>query len=153
MASLASARTDPAVTYRFEESRLVTEQIRAQPLVGAGLGAAILIGRPGTTKPLLPRRYAENGYLWLAWKVGLPASLALLAVLGLAVVAARSLGEGLADTILGRGSQAAVAAVVVAGISFGSFTQVGVMVLMGVLVAICLATPPTGPRPPAGVAA
>jgi O-antigen/teichoic acid export membrane protein len=143
LASLTTARSDPAVTYRIEESRLVAQQIRAHPLVGSGLGATILIGRPATTRPLVWRRYAENGYLWLAWKVGLPGAVVLLAALVLAAVAPRNAGEGMAAAILRRGCQAGIAAVGVAGISFGSFTQVGITVLMGVLAAVCLASSPT----------
>jgi hypothetical protein len=141
LASLGSARTDPAVTYRVEESRLVSGQIRAQPLTGSALGATILIGRPGTAKPLAPRRYAENGYLWLGWKVGVPAALVLLALLALAAMMPGPRAEDLASAILRRGCQAGLVAALVAALSFGSFTQIGMTAVTGVLMALCVATP------------
>jgi O-antigen/teichoic acid export membrane protein len=142
VASLASARSDPSVTYRLEESRMITGQIRGQPLTGSALGATILIGRPGTSKPLAPRRYAENGYLWLAWKVGVPAALVLLVVLALAAMMPGPRGEDLASAMLRRGCQAGVAAALMATLSFGSFTQIGMTAGTGVLVALCVAAPP-----------
>jgi hypothetical protein len=141
LASITAARTDPSVTYRVEESRLVVGAIRGEPLTGSALGATILIGRPGTTRPLAPRRYAENGYLWLAWKVGVPAALLLLSALGLAVLAPRQRGEELAAMILRRGCQAGVAVALLASVTFGSFTQIGMTVATGVLAALCFATP------------
>lgn len=147
LASIATARTDPSVTYRVEESRLVVGAIRGEPLTGSALGATILIGRPGTTLPLAPRRYAENGYLWLAWKVGVPAALLLLTALGLAVLAPRRRGEELSGVILRRGCQAGVAVALLASITFGSFTQIGMTVATGVLAALCFAAPaPSRPR-------
>jgi O-antigen/teichoic acid export membrane protein len=142
LASLGSARSDPSVTYRVEESRLITGQIRAQPLTGSALGATILIGRPGTSRPLAPRRYAENGYLWLAWKVGVPAAFVLLALLALAAMMPGPHGENRASAILRRGCQAGLVATLLATLSFGSFTQIGMTAVTGVLLALCVATPP-----------
>jgi hypothetical protein len=152
LASITTASTDPSVTYRVEESRLVVGAIRGEPLTGSALGATILIGRPGTTRPLAPRRYAENGYLWVAWKVGLPAALLLLAALGIAAVMPRHRGEDLAAMILRRGCQAGILAILVASISFGSFTQIGMTAITGVLAAVCIATPPAVSLRPRAVA-
>ena len=146
LASIRTAQSDPSVTYRVDESRQVAGQIRSDPLTGSALGATILIGRPGTTLPLAPRRYAENGYLWLAWKLGLPAALLLLTALGLAVFAPRTPGEDLGSLILRRGCQAGVLSILLASISFGSFTQIGMTAATGVLVALCIATPMRAPK-------
>lgn len=150
LTSIRTAQSDPSVTYRVDESRQVAGQIRSEPLTGSALGATILIGRPGTTLPLAPRRYAENGYLWLAWKLGLPAALLLLSALGLAVLAPRTPGEDVGSLILRRGCQAGVLSILLASVSFGSFTQIGMTAATGVLVALCIGTPM---RAPARVAA
>lgn len=138
--TLTSAGTDPAVQYRAVESRLVGQQIRSHPIIGSALGATILIGRPGTNVPPAPRRHAENGYLWLAWKVGIPAALAMCVLLALAMVAPRPPWEEAAGAILRCGCQAAVVAVAVASLTFPSFNQTGITALMGLLLAACVAT-------------
>jgi O-antigen/teichoic acid export membrane protein len=153
LSSIGSARTDPAVVYRVEESRAVTSQISQRPLEGSALGATILIGRPGTNRAPAPRRHAENGYLWLAWKVGIPQALIMCALLALAVVAPRPRGEDLAGVVLRRGCQAGVAAVAVASLTFASFNQIGITVVMGVLFAICVSAPSGAALPRARVPA
>ena len=105
LASIGRAHYDPAVLYRIEESRLLAQQIRARPLNGSALGATILIGRPGTNRALTPRRYAENAYLWLAWKLGIPAALLMCAMLALAVAAPRPHREELSGVVLRRGAR------------------------------------------------
>ena len=137
--SVTSLKTDPAVHYRVVESRLVTQEVRSRPIVGSALGATILIGRPGTNVAPAPRRHAENGYLWLAWKVGIPAALAMCALLALAMAAPRRRWEEPAGAVLRRGCQAALAAVAIASFSFPSFNQTGITALMGVLAAACVA--------------
>ena len=85
------------------------QQIRSHPLVGSALGATILIGRPGTNVPPTPRRHAENGYLWLAWKIGIPAALTMCVLLALALIAPRPPWEEAAGAVVRRGCQAALA--------------------------------------------
>ena len=137
--SVTSVKTDPAVHYRVVESRLVAHEVLSRPIVGSALGATILIGRPGTNVAPAPRRHAENGYLWLAWKVGIPAALAMCALLALAMAAPRRRWEEPAGAVLRRGCQAALAAVAIASFSFPSFNQTGITALMGVLAAACVA--------------
>jgi O-antigen/teichoic acid export membrane protein len=150
--TLTSAKTDPAVQYRIVESRLVAQEIRSRPIVGSALGATILIGRPGTNVAPALRRHAENGYLWLAWKVGIPAALAMCALLALAMTAPRPRWEELSGVVLRRGCQAALAAVALASFSFPSFNQTGITALMGVLAAACVAAElAAGPRRRTGV--
>ena len=142
LASIGGATHDPAVLYRIEESRLVAQQIRARPVDGSALGATILIGRPGTNRALEPRRHAENAYLWLAWKFGIPAALVMCATLALALAAPGPAREERSDVVLRRGCQAALAAVMTASLTFSSFNQIGVTALMGLLAALCVAAPP-----------
>jgi O-antigen/teichoic acid export membrane protein len=141
LSSISRAGSDPAVIYRVEESRMVTDQIRERPVDGSALGATILIGRPGTNRAPVPRRYAENGYLWLAWKVGIPAAALMCALLALAVAAPRPRQEDRSAAVLRRGCQAAVAAVAIASLTFASFNQIGITTVLGVLVALCVSAP------------
>ena len=141
LSTLNHYRSDPSVTYRVVESRMVSAQIAKHPLTGSGLGAAFIIGRPGTNVPLAPRRYAENGYLWLAWKLGWPAAGVIWLLMGLAIVWPRRRGEQELFAATRLGAQAALVALVVATVSFASFTQIGITPTMGVLIALCAAPP------------
>lgn len=137
LASVTSYQSDPSVGYRVVESHLVAQQVRRHPVTGNALGAAIMIGRPGTTRPIAPRRYAENGYLWLAWKLGLGGLLAVVALLAHGIAgrrlphAAGALAHGLR-----AGAQAGLMAVAVATFFFGSFANLSVTPLVGLLAAL-----------------
>jgi hypothetical protein len=139
LSTVGNYRTDPAVTYRVAESRIVSSEIAKHPLTGSALGAAILIGRPGTTVPLAPRRYAENGYLWLAWKLGWPVAAVLWLAIALAILWPRRRGEDELFAASRLGAQAALLALAVATASFASFTQGAITPVMGVLIAMCAA--------------
>jgi hypothetical protein len=135
LATLTEASADPAIQYRVAESRMVESEIRARPVSGSGLGATILIGRPGTNTPPAPRRHAENGYLWLAWKAGIPAALVMCLLLVMAVAGPPTRSEGRDAKAVRRGFQAALATIAVASLSFPSFNQMGITAAMGVLIA------------------
>lgn len=136
--SISKYQSDPSVRYRIEESRRVIQQIAARPLLGSGLGASIVIGRPGTTVTPKPRRYAENGYLWVTWKLGIPGMLVLLALITLAIVRRAHPDEP--DVVVAatrRGSQAALVALAAASVTFPSFNALAITPVMGVMVALC----------------
>jgi len=141
LSTLGDYQTDPSVTYRVAESAMVSAQIAKHPLTGSGLGAAIVIGRPGTNVPLTPRRYAENGYLWLAWKLGWPAAGVIWLLMGLAVVWPRRRAEEPLFAATRLGAQAALVTLAVVTASFASFTQLAITPAMGVLLALCAAPP------------
>ena len=138
VSSLTSLGADRSLIYRIEESRVVGRQIAQHPLTGSGLGATILIGRPGTNRPIAPRRFAENGYQWLAWKLGLPAAALLWALLALAILARRQASELNLDLTLRQGCQAALAALAVATLTFPSFNDLEVAPVAGLLAALAL---------------
>jgi hypothetical protein len=139
LSTLGNYETDPSVTYRVAESRMVSEQIDQHPLTGSGLGAAILIGRPGTNVPVVPRRYAENGYLWLAWKLGWIAAGVLWLLMLLAILWPRRRGEEELFAATRLGAQAALLTLAVVTASFASFTQIAITPTMGLLIALCAA--------------
>jgi O-antigen/teichoic acid export membrane protein len=141
VASLASLRTDPSVLYRLAESQLISAQIRAHPVEGSGLAATILIGRPGTNVPVVPRSFAENGYEWLAWKIGIPAAALLWALLALAILAPGRRAEATTDAVFRRACQAIIAALAVATLTFQMFNQLEIAPMIGVLAAFAVAVP------------
>ena len=142
VASLTSLSADPSLLYRIEESRVVGRQIAERPLTGSGLGATILIGRPGTNLPVKPRRFAENGYQWLAWKMGIPVSALLCALLALAILARGRRDDLPLDLTLRLGCQAALAALAVVTLTFPSFNDLEVAPVVGLLAALALSAPP-----------
>jgi O-antigen/teichoic acid export membrane protein len=152
LATLTEASADPAVQYRIAESRMVESEIRARPVSGSGLGATILIGRPGTNTPPAPRRHAENGYLWLAWKTGIPAALVMSLVLAMAVAGPPTRSDDRDAKAVRRGFQAALATIAVASLTFPSFNQTGITAAMGVLIAVSVAAR-LGTRPLPGTGA
>jgi O-antigen/teichoic acid export membrane protein len=141
LSSLGALSMDPSVHYRIAESRVVGQEIAARPITGSGLGATILIGRPGTNVPVVPRRFAENGYQWLAWKLGLPGAALLWAILALAIVWPLSRREAPADAALVRACRAALAALAIATLTFPSFNDAEVAPIAGVLAALALCRP------------
>ena len=71
----------------------------------SGLGATISWGQPWAEKPVRNHHYAHNGYLVLAWKLGVLAALVLIALLGSAVGARPSPSEAPLPAALQAGCQ------------------------------------------------
>lgn len=141
IASIVDHESDPSLYYRAVEGRLVLDQIERRPLVGSGLAAAIHIGRPGTTQPIKARRYAENGYLWLVWKVGLVGGAVLVALLAACVASGAARRHDPLTGALVAGAQASLVALALATLFFPSFNQLQATPSLGVLAALCLAPP------------
>jgi O-antigen ligase len=137
--SLSAYKTDPSYIYRVEESRYVSERISEHPLTGSGLGASILIGRPGSNEPLAPRSYAENGYLWLAWKLGWPGAALLWALIAVAIVWPGRRREDPLFNVVRRGIQVGLLVFALSTFVFGSLDSVENTPALGVLLAICAA--------------
>src|SRR4029077_4656726 len=83
--SVGSYGSDKSVHYRVIESQHVLARIRAHPITGSGLGATIYWGRLEEGVPPKAYYYSHDGYLWLAWKIGIPGA-ALIVGLMLASV-------------------------------------------------------------------
>jgi Polysaccharide biosynthesis protein/O-Antigen ligase len=144
LASIGSYGTDLSLRYRVNESRHVIREIRAQPLLGSGLGATILWGRPYEGVRPTTETFAHNGYLWLAWKLGAPATTLLLLLLFAAVL---SRGPPRPTTTVGAmraGAQAALLVLLVASITFPAFEALGITAVMGLLIALCFLAQPMG---------
>jgi hypothetical protein len=139
--SLSAYRTDPSFTYRRVESRMVKRHIRAHPISGSGLGASQLIGRPGTRVPVTRRRYAESGYYWLAWKIGIPGAAILCGLLLWAAAWRQPPPDSLARS-LRVGSQASLVTLAVGAIAFAPFNSIAGTTMIGVLLALATAPAP-----------
>ena len=73
--SVVQYRSDNAVLAREVESRAVIGAIRRHPFTGSGFGATITWGKTNVFATTTTS-YTHNGYLWLAWKLGIPLALA-----------------------------------------------------------------------------
>lgn len=135
--SLGQYGQDNSVRYRLTESRVVLEQIHKHPLVGSGLAATVFWGRP--YEQVLPASYtySHNGYLWLAWKLGLPGTLLLLGLILLALTPRGAPAGGPVWLALRNGAQGTLVVLLLASVTFPSFNGQGITPTMGLLFAIC----------------
>jgi O-antigen ligase/polysaccharide polymerase Wzy-like membrane protein len=146
LVSLSQYSNDDSVRSRIVETRHVTSAIRLAPWTGSGLGALIWWGRPWQSVPPRFNWYAHNGYLWVAWKLGIPGALLLFALIGWAVVSRAPPSEDPSVRWLRIGSQTALLVLLLSSITFPSFNSLSITVTMGVLIAIALA-PRLAPAP------
>lgn len=134
--SLARYSSDDSYIYRMIESRNVIGLIAARPFTGSGFGATITWGAKGefgtVTTP-----YVHNGYLWLAWKIGIPAAVFFMLLLCGALFRKSPAGETDYWRAMRRGSRAALLALLLINAMFAAFSMLGVTAVMGLLVAIC----------------
>ncbi len=134
--SVARYSTDESFIYRMIESRNVTELITSRPLTGSGFGATITWGAEDQFG-LLTTPYVHNGYLWLAWKIGIPATVFLVLLLCGALFRKSPREETDYWRAMRRGSQAALLALLLISAMFAAFNILGVTAVMGLLVAVC----------------
>jgi len=150
LASIGQYRTDNAVNERIKESRAVIDQIANHPLEGSGLGSEIFSGHGWVRRPADDGTFTHNGYLWLAWKVGIPAALVLVATIGAAVgVRRRGAGYALPDPIR-IGAQGALAALLVVNVAFNVFRGFGITAVVGLLLALVFTPRMTSRTEPLG---
>jgi hypothetical protein len=135
--SLGQYGQDQSVRDRVVESEHVIEQIRLHPVQGAGLGSAIWWGRPENGVPPRIDYFSHDGFLWIAWKLGIPAAILLFASLVAAALRpGRARGTPLFSMVALAG-QAALLALLVACVTFPSVTARPITVTMGLLLALC----------------
>ena len=137
--SLGQYASDSSVRQRVVESRHVLDQIAAHPIVGSGLGASIWWGRPWESVPPRSNTYAHNGYLWLAWKLGLPAAILLSALMLTAVLRRGPPSGGPLFHAVRNGAQAGLLVLLLAMVTFPSVSSLAITPTIGLLLAICAA--------------
>jgi O-antigen ligase len=143
--SLSGYGSDPSVRYRVVESGFVYERIRAHPLSGSGLGATIFWGQPWARTTPKTRNYSHNGYLWLAWKVGVPVAALLVCLLGLSLFSRAAAREEELSLVVRRGAQGAIVGLLLATMTFPSFSQLSITAVIGLLLALVI-SPQSAPR-------
>ncbi|MFD7319692.1 O-antigen ligase family protein [Streptomyces sp. NPDC059875] len=134
--SVTRLEVDKSYEYRVIESQIVGEEIRSRPLTGSGFGATITWGKDDTFNTLTTP-FVHNGYLWLAWKIGIPAAAFLVLVIAAAVARRGPPGEEWRWHTLRIGSRAALLALLLVSVTFPAFDALGVTAVMGLLVAVC----------------
>lgn len=143
--SLSQYRSDSSVRFRVTESRHALAQIEERPLAGSGFAASIFWGRPWALVPPSSSRFIHNGYLWLAWRLGIPGALLLWIPLATALLWRWPRGEDELFHAVRTGCQAALLVLLVASVTFPSFSQLAITPAMGLLLAMCAARAPRAP--------
>ena len=136
--SIGQYGDDASVRYRVRESQQTLDEISAHPWQGSGLGASIWWGRPEAQVPPSVNYFIHNGYLWHAWKLGIP--LALFLILGIVVATLRG-GRPRGSPMFAAvavGGQAALLALLVTSITFPAITARPITPTLGILLALCL---------------
>lgn len=135
--------SDNSLRYRLIESEHVLAKIRERPVVGWGLGDTIWWGRPYAGVLPSAHKFSHNGYLWLAWKIGIPLTLiiSLLIVLGILWRGPPSRDRLYATVRIG--CQAALFALALINITWPSLRTPAITPVIGLLIAVA-ASPNAG---------
>ena len=136
--SLNQYGSDDSVRYRIQEGRHVVDKIQEHPFVGWGLADTIFYGLPWLQTPPTAESFAHNGYLWLAWKLGIPAAMLLFLVIGWAIASRPPPGLDPLTRSVRLGAQASLLLMAVISITFPSFSALNITAVSGVLLALCL---------------
>jgi hypothetical protein len=136
-ASVSEVGSDVSVEYRIVEGRRTLEKIAASPLIGAGFGASISWEPPGFRERLVTTPYVHNGYLWLAWKMGLPIAAAIVAMFIWSFARRPPDGYTTLMTYLAIAAGASLLGLLLLNVTFPAFNALGIAVATGLLIALC----------------
>lgn len=140
--SIGEYGKDSSVHYRVVESEHVLAKINEHPLTGSGLGATIYWGRPTEGVPAAYYNYSHDGYLWLAWKIGIPGAALIVALM---LTAAFWRGDPDADPVYAavrRGCQATLVTLLIVSVTFPVFNSLELSSLAGLLLAFAAVPAP-----------
>jgi O-antigen ligase len=137
--SLSQYGTDASVKYRTAESSNVLRQIKAHPVIGSGLGASIFWGQPWDLEPPARETFAHNGYLWLAWKLGIPAAAILYLLLAMSLGLFIRSRRGALFEAVQKGARASLLILAIGSVTLPAYNQLSITAALGVLMAISLA--------------
>jgi O-antigen ligase len=127
------------VKYRTAESSNVLRQIKAHPVIGSGLGASIFWGQPWDLEPPARETFAHNGYLWLAWKLGIPAAAILYLLLAMSLGLFIRSRRGALFEAVQKGARASLLILAIGSVTLPAYNQLSITAALGVLMAISLA--------------
>ena len=136
--SISAYSTDSSVRYRLVESGFVYQRVATHPATGSGLGASIFWGQPWAQVSPKARTFSHDGYLWLSWKIGVPAAALLTLLLAGTLLARRRYGETDLSNAVRRGAQGAILGLLIATVTFSSFSQLSIAPVMGLLLALAI---------------
>ena len=144
LVSVAGYATDESLEHRKVETRAVIEEIKGNPFTGSGFGSTVTWGEEGVFA-IQTTTYAHNGYLWLAWKTGIPTAALIVLLIAIAALWPRPPPREDHLAVLRTGSQAALFGLLLICVTFPAFNSYGITAVMGLMVAVCLQR---GPSPP-----
>ena len=122
---------------RQVEAEAVLNQIRHHPLIGSGYGATVTWGKRHVFATHTTN-FAHEGYLWLAWKLGLPFALAVVGCLLYAALRRTKRSSDRAFRALRVGSHAGLLGSLAVCVTFPEFNALGITAVLGLIVAACL---------------
>lgn len=137
--SVGQYGTDKSVRYRIVESQHVVSQIRQHPILGSGLGASIYWGQPWSQVPPRSQTFSHDSYLWLGWKIGVPAAILIVALFGMAIASRGPPKEDALRRSIRSGAQAALLSLAIISVTFSSFAELSATYVIGILLAVSLA--------------
>ena len=137
--SLGRYQSDNSLRYRLVESRHVLEEIDKRPLTGSGLAATIYWGRAWEQVPPGENRFAHNGYLWIAWKMGLIGAALLFGAMLFVLIGRAPPTPSPLLRMLRTGAKAGLLALLISSVTFPSFTQLSGAATLGVVLALAVA--------------
>ena len=135
LGSVAAVSTDNSFTARLVESRAVLQTVSAHPLLGSGFGSTITWGARDMFATVTTP-FTHDGYLWLAWKVGIPVAAFTVLLLGRAVFRSARTSETPEWHALRTGARASLVALFVIAVTFPVFDVLGITATIGLLAAI-----------------
>ena len=148
MMSVSQISTDNSFTYRIIESDAAIDAIAARPVTGSGLGATVTWEGQGIFATLTTS-FIHNGYLWLAWKFGIPVAALVVLLMVVAIVRRTPSGDSWQWRAVRVGSKASILGLLLVPITFPVFNVLGITPLMGFLLAVCYSREPAEPLIPA----
>lgn len=140
MALIGDLGSDNSYTHRILEARLVGDQIAGHPILGSGFGATVSwVGQHKFASETTT--FADLGYHWLAWKVGLPLAAVIVVVLIRAVFRRIPGFDNSQWFAVRTGARGALLALLTIAVLFGVFNALGITAALGLLVAVCFSAP------------
>lgn len=136
--SLRHYGSDNSLRARIVESREATEKIADRPLEGWGLGDDVRWGMPWLRTPPANFTFLHNGYLWMAWKLGIPVIVVLVALMAWAMFARGPTNVRPVFATVRHGAQGTLLAMLMVAVAFPSFRVLVITPTLGVMLALCL---------------
>lgn len=129
--------SDNSLRYRLIESQHVVAKINDHPIIGSGLADTVWWGRPYAGVPPQAYAYSHNGYLWMAWKLGIPLTALILALILLAIFWRGPPGEDRLYAAVRAGCQGVLVALLIINVTFPAFRILSITPAIGLFVAVC----------------